>query len=318
MTETNWWPGVIVLALGLLAGGGYLLFFRPRAARKSEKRDEHLVDLDGRVQLLLDQLKELNADRHHLDPQQFAAEKSRLELEAAAAMRARDEYQRGGKPKGPEQAAEAPAAAAEARPPGWWARHPQLKGAAWGGGLVLFFVVLGLLLQQEQKPRGERGEATGRTPPMQAAGDSSSEREDPTLKDALAQLQAHPDNVEVISHVGHLLINREDWEEAGRLTERALGLNPFHIESRIHRAVLMATRGDKPGAIAALEHLTRDYPDAYEGLLFLGALALQDKDPHRALDYFERFVAEAPAREHPPRLREAMMMIRNQLGMPAQ
>src|SRR5260370_2115448 len=102
------------------------------------------------------------------------------------------------------------------------------------------------------------------------------------------------------------------------MTEGALGLDPLHIESRIQRALLRAVRGDEPAAIAALEHLTRDYPDAYEGLLFLGALALQNKDARRALDYFERFLAEAPPREHPPRLREAMAVIRNQLGLPAQ
>jgi len=317
MTETNWWPGIIVLAIGLFLGAGYLLFFRPRTARTREKRDERLADLDGRVQLLLDQLRELSADRHHLDAQQFAAENSRLELEAAAAMRARDEHQRGVRPKAPPQGAEAAATAAATSAQGWWARHPQLKGAAWGGGVVFFFVVLGLLLGQEQKPRGERGEATGKTPPMQSAADSN-EAQDPALTEALAQVQAHPDNVEAMAHLSHLLINRQDWEEASRFTERALGLNPFYIEARIHRAVLMAARGDEPAAIAALEHLTRDYPDAYEGLLFLGALALQNKDARRALGYFERFVAEAPPREHPPRLKEAMAMIRNQLGLPGQ
>lgn len=317
MTETNWWPGIIVLGIGLFLGGGYLLFFPPRTARKIEKRDDRLADLDGRVQLLLDQLKELSADRHHLDPQQFAAEKGRLELEAAAAMRARDEHQRGARPTATAQGTEGPAPAA-AVSAGWWARHPQLKGAAWGGGVVLFFAVLGLLLGQEQKPRGERGEATGRTPPMQSAADSSNEAEDPALDKALAQVQAHPDNVEAIAHLSHQLINRRQWQEADRLTERALGLNPFHVEGRIHRAVLMAARGDEPAAIAALEHLTRDYPDAYEGLFFLGALALQNKDARRALDYFERFLAEAPPGEHPPRLREAMAVLRNQLGLPAQ
>src|SRR5260370_30122015 len=136
MTETNWWPGIIVLAIGLFLGAGSLLFVRPRTARTREKRDERLADLDGRVQLLLDQLRELSADRHHLDVAQFAAEKGRLELEAAAAMRARDEHQHGVRPKAPAQGGEVPATAAATSAQGWWTRHPQLKGAAWGGGVV--------------------------------------------------------------------------------------------------------------------------------------------------------------------------------------
>ncbi len=315
MTETNWWPGIIVLAIGLLLGGGYLLFLRPRTAGPRDERDDRRADLERRAQLFLDQLRELHADRHHLDPQQFAAEKDRLEQEAAAALRARDQLQRGLKAGGAQ--ASAPSATAAASSESFWSKNPQLKGAAWGGGVVLFFVVLGLLLSQEQKPRDERGEATGRAPPMQAGADQSSDQEDPALTEILEQVRAHPDNVDLVARLSHQLINRRDWEEANRLTERGLGLNPFHVESRIHRAVLLAARGDEKAGIAALEHLTRDYPDAYEGLLFLGALALQKEDPRRALDYFERYLAEAPASEHPPRLREGMAMLRNQLGLPA-
>jgi tetratricopeptide (TPR) repeat protein len=152
---------------------------------------------------------------------------------------------------------------------------------------------------------------------MQAGADQSSDQEDPDLREIVAQLQAHPDNVDLVARLSHQLINRREWEEANRLTERGLGLNPFHVESRIHRAVLSAARDEK-AAIAALEHLTRDYPDAYEGLLFLGGLALQKEDPRKALDYFERYLADAPASEQPPRLREGMAMLRTQLGLPAQ
>ncbi len=49
-------------------------------------------DLERRAQSLIEQLKELVADKHNLAPEQFEAEKSRLEREAAAALRARDEY----------------------------------------------------------------------------------------------------------------------------------------------------------------------------------------------------------------------------------
>ncbi len=318
MSHTNWWPGIIVLAIGLLLGVGYLLFVRGRAQRRPPEPDERLADLDRRAQLLIDQLKELNADQHHLDEQQFAAEKSRLELEAAAALRARDDSVRVERSGVESRRIEAAAAAPAVQ--GWWARHPQLKGAAWGGGVVLFFAVLGLLLGQEQKPRGERGEITGRAPQTQPGADPSnpsSEPEDPGLKKALEQVKAQPDNIEAIAHLSHELIHRQQWDEANQLTERALGLNPFHIESRIHRAVLRAARGDEQGAVGALEHLTNDYPDAHEGLLFLGGLALQDQNPRRALEHFERYQAEAPASEHPTQLRQAIAMLRNQLGLPS-
>src|SRR5262245_54494340 len=96
MSQTDWLPGAIALAVGLVVGLGMLIWLQNRkAARPSREKPEQLADLERRAQLLIDQLKELIEDRHHLEPAQFEAEKQRLELEAAAALRARDECARG-------------------------------------------------------------------------------------------------------------------------------------------------------------------------------------------------------------------------------
>lgn len=313
--STDWWPGIIVLFAGMLFAAAFLLALRKRAAKSQP--DDRLADLDGRAQLLLDQLKELNADRHHHDELQYTAERARLETQAANALRERAEHERGHPPATAEGRAPGVATGVQRAPAaqGWWSTHPQLKGAAWGGGVVLFFVALGLLLGQEQKPRVQGAEATGRDPRSSAEAEPK-EQEDPALKEAFAQLQAHPDDVEALAQVSHQLINRQEWDEARRLTERALGLDPFHVENRIHRAVLAAAQGDEAGAVKALEHLTKNYPDAHEGLLFLGGLAMQAHDSQRALEHWERYAAEAPATEQPPRLREAITLLRSQLGLP--
>jgi len=305
MTQTAWLPGIVVLAIGLAIGFAFLVRFRKTAARPNRDADERLADLERRALLLLDQLKELNADRHHLEQGQFEAESQRLEREAADALRARDEYARGlaASAKSTSRTGSVEAAPASQ---GWLARHPQLKGALWGGGAVLFFVVLGLLLGQEQKPRQEGGGATGKTPPMSSAGE---QQEDPVLKEAMANYQAHPDSVEAICRLSHELINR--------LTEHALGLDPFNVESRIHRAVLAAIHGDRERGEKALEHLANAYPNAYEARLYLGLLALQSNEHRAALEHFERYAAEAPPNEQPPRLAEGIAGLRRELGLPA-
>jgi hypothetical protein len=318
MTQTEWLPGVIVLAVGLVIGVVFLLRLRKGGSLASSDTGDRLADLERRAQLILDQLKELNADRHHLESAQFEGEKSRLEHEAASALRARDEYARGlaASARATAKAEAAVASATPAPPRGWLAQHPQLKGAIWGGGVVLFFVVLGLLLGQEQKPRQEGAGATGKTPPM-ASASQGEQQEDPGVKEALANYQAHPDSVDAISRLSHELINHQDFEEASRLTERGLGMDPFHVESRIHRAVLSAIRGDRENGEKMLQHLANIYPNAHEGRLYLGLLALQAGEQRAALDNFERYAAEAPLNEQPPALAQGIAMLRKQLGLPA-
>jgi tetratricopeptide (TPR) repeat protein len=313
MSETNWLPGIVVLGISLLVGLVFVARSRRSDGRPTHSADDRLEDLDGRAQLLLDQLKELNADRHHLEPKQFAVEKNRLEQEAAVALRERDQYLSGSG----RRAAKAAAAPSEQKPTSWLGRHPQFKGALWGGALVLFFVVLGLLLSHEQNPRGEGGTATGRTPPMQSTADSNQAMPDPALKDAIGDLQAHPDSLDAMARAAHELINHQEWEEANRLTERALGIDPFHTENRIHRAVLLAIRGDGDKATKDLQHLVDAYPDAHEGLLFLGALAMKRGEKQQALRSFERYLAEAPPAEQPPQLRDGILLLRKQLGLPS-
>ncbi len=304
MNETNWLPGIAVLALALAAAAGFVFtLWRKRDAPAA--RLERIADLDDRARRLLDQLRELNLDRHHLTDEQFAQEKQRLESAAASALRQKDELAKA--------SSKAPAKPQPAKPapPGFLSRHPQLKGAMWGGGVVLFFVALGLFLTQEQKPRTEGREMTGKVP----GGSEAAREESPELKAALARLQQRPNDPDAAVAVGHLLINEQDWSQASQLTERAAGMDPFHLENRIHRAFLKAVQGNNQQGLSELEHLFETYPDAYEALLFHGAVALQAGNPRGALASFERYAIEAPANQQPPMLQQGIAMLRRQLGL---
>ncbi|MFP2932483.1 hypothetical protein ACLESO_46515 [Pyxidicoccus sp. 3LG] len=85
---TNWLPGIIVLAVAFVAAATWLLFMRRKGALTSaEPRDGVMDDLSQRAQSLIDQLRALEAEKHNLGAEQYAAEKSRLEREAAGAAR---------------------------------------------------------------------------------------------------------------------------------------------------------------------------------------------------------------------------------------
>lgn len=307
-TATNWTPGLIVLAVGFIAAVLFLLTRRREdGAPAPEPKDGVLEDLERRYQSLIEQLKELSADRHSLPPEQYEPERKRLELEAATALRARDEHlkKRGATQDAPGPRREAPVAKG--------LLSPQLKGALWGGGIVLFFATLSYTLVSEQRTRGEDDAATGRVPPGMGTN-TPRPQEDPELARAMERLRNDPSDLDAAALLSHELIRRQMYEEADRVTMRALAVDPFSVELRVHLGVLKAVRGDEVGAERDLMMLVDTYPDAQEALLFLGAIAMRNGDKAKALDMFERFAVEVPGEMHPPPLLAAIQQLRGELG----
>lgn len=306
-TSTHWLPGIVVLAVGLIAAALFLLAHRRQGTSARPPRDGALEDWERRYQSLIEQLKELVAEKHALAPERYQEERKRLELEAAAALRARDEHLE--KRDGGEVTAPAPA------PVSTGFLSPRLQGALWGGGIVLFFGVLGYTLVSEQRPRGEEEAATGRVPPgLGANARPMQPQEDAELDQAWERLKANPADLETAALLSHELIRRQMFEDAERVTLRGLAVDPFNVELRVHKGVLRAVRGDDLGAEQELTRLVDTYPDAQEALLFLGSIALQQGDKAKALERFERFAVEVPTNMHPPMLLSAIQQLRGELG----
>lgn len=311
MTHTDWVPGILVLAGGLLAACVALILGRRRAASpgRSEARragaTKDAEEAELRSGRFLEELRELEADSHQLSAQAYQEDRTRLERLAADALRARDEAR--ALANRTPTAHPAPATAA----PGFFGRHPQLVGAAWGAGLVAFFGALYLWVNHDAAPRGATDGLTGTA----GRGETSPAppAEDKAFDTALARVRDDPGDVETSAHVVHELIRRQDYEEARLLTERSLGVDPFLGEARAHRAFLLAVAGDERGAAQQLKHVGELYPKAHEALLFLGLVRMRSGDNQGAVDAFEHFLAEAPADEQAPQMRASLISLLQQL-----
>ena len=300
---THWAPAVALLAVGVLGGAFFLLTRRTAAAPQLDAEKE---ERQRRLERQMEQLRELEADQHLLTPAEYAAQKEKLEAQAAEALRARD-----------LGLLEPASPAAPTPPPSvFLANHPQLKGALWGAGIMLFFGTLAWVLLQENRPREDRAPPMAANGPPGAAGPMGApgpRPEDAELQALQQRLEAQPDDVEAVARAAHLLLRRQDLESAEDLTQRALSLDPFHTESRIHRALLRASRGDDPGGEADLERLSATYPHAQEALLYLGMLRLRRGDNANALTAFDRYVKEAPPSEQPPSIASTVERLRAQV-----
>jgi len=192
------------------------------------------------------------------------------------------------------------------------------------GGVVLVQLVVSVVAQPK------RGQYASAPPPAAMNGIDPVEPiaapqgvqagppRDADFEAARAKLKEEPNDVGLAAAVAHGLLAREELEEAVRVTQRALGLDPFHTEHRVHAEMLRGMKGETAQALDALERIGRAEPDGAEALLFAGGLALELEAPARALGNFEAYRATVPPGESPPRLEQVISQLRAQLKGSAQ
>jgi hypothetical protein len=292
---TNWMPGLVMLSVGGVAALVYLIANkRGSASEATGSVDDTKARYDG----LIAELKELNANKHLHTADAFSTEKTRLEKAAAEVLKLNKDAQHEVlKAEGRAQA-KAKAAAADT---GFFAKSPALKGALIGGAVVGFVFFLSNKLQEQAKPRDDA------PAPMQQA------RPDDKLEKLIAAAAASPQDTDAQAAAGLALMRKQRFEEGVPYIQTATLLDPFHVRTRVGRAVMRALEGDGAGSLADLEGLASRYPEAFEGRLFAGMLAMDSQDSQRALTNFEAYLAAA-GEEAPPMMRMAIQQLRTQLG----
>jgi tetratricopeptide (TPR) repeat protein len=307
--STNWLPGIIAFGAALVTAITFLLMSVRKHAPVAKPSSAE--DLETRYQAMIHQLKEHAANKHIHTAEAWAAEQAQLEQAAAAVLRERA----GVKHEALKAEARAAKKVARAEATGVLAKNPLLKGALWGVGVVGFFVLLGVVLSQESTTRVDGQEMTGMVPggakgPMEPAPP----QEDVELKAAMDRANRSPDDIDALSNAAKELISRQMFEDAAPLIRRATALDPYHVQTRTHRAVMLAVEGQTMTALDELQHVADTFEDAHEARLFAGMLALQAEDRERALVQLERYVAEAPIEEQPPMLRKGIAQLRQDVA----
>lgn len=308
--STNWTPGLLVLAFGVVVAMLYVFLSKQRSAAKAATASRD--DVAARYQTTLSELKEHIANKHLLPELVWEAEKKRLEALAVALLKERDGSTH---ETLKAQARAEKKAQAQASDSSFFAKSPAIKGALVGGGVVFFFAFLWFTVNEAAKPRSDSMQVTGMTP--ESSGPSRGENpSDQKLESLLAAVEKSPNDVEVLAEAGLYLIRRQGFNEARRFINQAVLLDPFHVKTRVGRAVIQAVDGDIAAAQLDLERLASLYPDAYAANLYAGMLALEENNSSRALKNFEAYLEAAPPGEVPPMMRGAVAQLRQQVATP--
>lgn len=308
MTGIEQWGlplAVLVAGMGL---GGWAVAIVLRNRSNEGDDESSIADLDERAAAYVAQLRDLEDQKDRLDKTQYRSQKELFEKRAIAALRARDAALSRLRSPGDkaQHALGEPVPATGAV--GFLAARPQLRGALWGGGAVAVAALLYGLVVAESQPRamGDRGRA--QRPGARAA---ASDQHDPEIRALLDRLQSSPNDVDALVRVAHRLLNTMALDDARRVNDRALALDPQNVEARVHDAVLRAATGD-PKAIGTLDKLLESHPTVSEGWFFKGMIAMRQGDMAGMRASFERFLEHAPdgprkervramLQQHPPR-----------------
>ncbi len=323
-----WWSGFVVTNLGVFVGNlVMLLLVRTHGEARIQAAETRRQDLEDNRGLVVEQLRQLESERHKMEPSDYTRERAALLSVGAAASR---DLAEGTWLVGGDDAAWSAATVVGATSPGTVptgsgsvealalrlrqerAADPELfdaalklanlgsvgnQGGAWRGALTALVLIalvgfIGLAASQGSRTRDPGGSITGgdSIPAERPMAETTSPRES-----ALQQrVTANPTDIEALNELTELALSREDQQGAMSANQKALDVDPTNADARVFRAVLVAFIGQLPKALEALDGVIVEHPTNVRAHVYRGLLSLR-QDPQRAVEVLERAAALEPS-----------------------
>jgi len=258
-SEVQWQPALVVLVSGLVLGALLVWWVRRRGGPAAPVAPEgpplELRDLDGKVAILLRQLRELDDAATKRTPEQLARERYALELEAARALQAREALAPAPTPEGPAaRPAETPAGRGAAR------------GFLWGVSSAAALALLLFFVWQAAERRPEGGSVTGTTPGQEPVGGAPSPgaQEDARTAELRAVLARNPEDHDARLDLARQLLIGRDFMGVWTETQHVLEHEPGQPRALAYQALVRLAMGQGDLAVSMLQQAIAAAPDLLE------------------------------------------------------
>lgn len=300
------------LPLAVLGAGALFGVIRAIRARGSD-RDARTIagegkrnDLEEAHAMAVRALRDLEAEKDKLAPDEYAQQRADLLARGGSALRQleegnsetvsqlapdlvatlRAERERLGE-DGWNAALAAAGLAPAAAPQAPAGLAPEWRGAAW---MFSIFAVIGALYwsaQEQAAPRTEGAPMTGGTatpaPPPSA--------EEQALR---AKLESNPNDLESLNRLTVLALTNSDLNGAMQWNSRAVEAAPKDPDARTFRAVLRAATGMGDTALTLLDEVLAESPEHTMALVYKGLIALEQGKNDVAIGALEKALALDP------------------------
>lgn len=280
---TDWNPGIVAAVIGLVFGALAVFFARRRrVSSPGSALDQSLtLDMEARRDALYAQIDELDRAPGTRSSDDVAAERTRLEIEAARTLKAIDESRK-------------PVVAAVSPPTGASPRRPAsaITGFVWGvlstavvGGLVYF-------VSQRATPREQGGEITGS---IGAPGGAPAAAEPAEIQALRAAVDREPRNVDTRLALVRGLLTHRDLVGVFKQTEAILQVSPGQPEAMSYQAVVRIAMGQADMARDMLQQVIKADPDFVDAYLHLALAQVRLGQNDDAKATIDTAVAKFPA-----------------------
>ena len=268
--SVDWLPAVGVLVAGLTLG--LVFVWRVNVSSRRGAQAPAVVplevrDLEGKRDVLYQQLRELDDTAFKRQPDQLARERYELELAAARVLQQLDEHAEVLTRK--ERKESARRRRDQALPPpvaNVASTRPALRGFLWGIGSTAALAGLVFFVTQAARPRDPGRPATGEGPPSSPPSSPSAPDDDSQLRAAVAR---NPDDLEARLNLAQAQLARQDlmavWNETQYVLKRAPG-NPRALS---YQALVRLAMGQSDQAVSMLKQAMSTDPDLLEPYLHL-------------------------------------------------
>jgi tetratricopeptide (TPR) repeat protein len=306
--ETDWVSAVAFLASGLILGLMLIFYLSRRksvATAAVELPDVELQDLEARRDLLIAQLREIDAAGPGATPEQ-QAERRRLELAAAEVLREIDDHQG----VVVRRRATASAAAQEVAAPAALLNPTSaaIKGFVWGVVSVGVLVGLGFFVYRSANPRGEGDGATG-TPMAPNAMAQQPAQNDPTIMAMEASLAQTPDDVNKRVELARAYLERDELMKVFEHTGIVLKDHPEEPRALTYNALVRMAMGQPDEATDMLKKANRIAPNFIDASVALAWVYTQTQKPKEAEATMMAAMEQHP--EEKARLQEVLSDMKN-------
>jgi tetratricopeptide (TPR) repeat protein len=304
MSSFSWWPGLIVLAVGL--AGGLFLALRLRRAGKKAAQEQQARDVDLRIRDLEARRDDLYRRLRNEGPSLTESDRTQLEQAAARVLRELDEITaevgRGGKSEAKAAASADPARTSDRSRPApdermMRSRRSVASGFLLGAGMA---AIVGLLIYWAVRDTaGTESPSPGMTqaeplhPEIQLPGEAQAEY------DALrARLAGNPGDTAARKRLAVLLLSQEQYFAAFSEAQTLLEADPDDIDGLYVEAVVRLQMGQIEPARERFDRVIELFPDHVQAHAWKGILLYQTGEVSAAIAAWEQGI-EAAGGRHP-------------------